>query len=170
MGMPRQLKTFATFIDGVGYAAECNEVTLPKLTRKMEEYRGGGMNRPMMTDNGGEKLQLEHSYGGLMRDILKQYGVTTHDGVQIRFVGSYRAADQADPMAVEITARGRHSEIDMGTAKPGDETTFKVTTELSYYKLTIDNEDVIEIDILNGIEKVNGVDLTQKDRKAIGLA
>lgn len=170
MGMPSILKNFSTFINGVNYAGEVEEVVLPKMTRKMEEWRGGGMNRPLMTDMGGEKLTLEHTYGGIMREILKQYGVVTHDGVQIRFAGSYRAEDKADPIAVEVTVRGRHSEIDPGSAKAGDKTTFKVTTECSYYKLTMDGEDVIEIDVLNFIEKVNGVDLTQKDRKAIGLA
>lgn len=170
MGMPSQLKAFATFINGIGYAGEVEEVNLPKLSRKMEDWRGGGMGRPIKADMGGEALQLEHSYGGIMREIFKQYGVTTHDGVQIRFAGSYRAEDKADPIAVEVVVRGRHSEIDPGSAKAGDKTTFKVTTECSYYKLTMDGEEIIEIDVLNGIEKVNGVDLTQKDRKAIGLA
>jgi P2 family phage contractile tail tube protein len=170
MGMPSKLKYFATFINGIGYACEVDEVNLPKLTRKMESWRGGGMGRPIKADMGGEELQLEHTYGGIMRDILKQYGVTTHDGVQIRFAGSYRSEDKADPIAVEVVVRGRHSEIDPGSSKAGDDTKFKVTTECSYYKLTMDGEEIIEIDVINGIEKVNGVDLTQKDRKAIGLA
>ena len=46
MGLPRKLTHFATFVDGTNYMGEMPEVSLPTLTRKMEEYRGGGMNGP----------------------------------------------------------------------------------------------------------------------------
>ena len=170
MGFPTKLKNFNVFNDGNSYMGQVSEVTLPKLTRKMEDWRGGGMGRPLKADMGGEALQMEHVYGGIMRGILEQYGVTTHDGVQLRFAGAYKAEDQADPVAVEVVVRGRHSEIDPGKAKAGDDTEFKVTTEVSYYKLTMDGEDVIEIDVMNMIEKVKGVDLMQKERKAMVLA
>lgn len=168
--LPSKLKFMNLFNDAASYMGEIAEVVLPKLTRKMEEWRGGGMARPIMTDMGGEALQLEWTCGGIMRGVLEQYGVTTHDGVQLRFAGSYRAEDKADPVAVEVVVRGRHSEIDLGTAKVGDDTAFKVVTQVSYYKLTIDGQEVIEIDVLGMIEKVNGVDRLLKDRKAIGMA
>lgn len=170
MGLPSKLKAMNLFNDAASYMGEIAEVNLPKLTRKMEEWRGGGMNRPLKVDLGGEALQMDWTCGGIMRGVLEQYGVTTHDGVQLRFAGSYRAEDKPDPVAVEVVVRGRHSEIDPGTAKPGDDTAFKVTTEVSYYKLTMDGEDVIEIDVLGMVEKVKGVDRLAKDRKAIGMA
>ena len=44
MGLPAKIKNFATFIDGISYVGEVEEVTLPKLKRKMEDWRGGGRN------------------------------------------------------------------------------------------------------------------------------
>lgn len=170
MALPSKLKYLNLFNDAASYMGEVAEVVLPKMTRKMEEWRAGGMARPLMTDQGGEALTMEWTCGGIMVDALKQYGAHRHDAVQLRFAGSYRADDKDDPKAVEIVVRGRHSEIDMGTAKAGDDTTFKVITQLSYYKLTIDGEVVIEIDVLGMVEKINGVDLLLKDRKAIGMA
>lgn len=170
MALPHKLKYMNLFNDAASYMGEIAEVVLPKLTRKMEEWRGGGMARPLMADMGGEVLSIEWTCGGIMRDVFKQYGVTKHDGVQLRFAGSYRAEDKDEPMAVEVVIRGRHSEIDPGTAKAGDDTTFKVTSQVSYYKLTIDGEVLIEIDVMGMVEKVDGVDLLAKDRKAIGMA
>ena len=43
MAMPRKLKFLNTFLDGVSYLGVIESVTLPKLTRKLENYRGGGM-------------------------------------------------------------------------------------------------------------------------------
>lgn len=169
MGFPQKLKNFNLFNDGDSYMGQVGEINLPKLTRKMEEWRGAGMGRPVKADMGGEALQMDWTVGGLMRQVFEQYGVTTHNGVQLRFAGAYQAEDQADPIAVEVVVRGRHSELDPGSSKMGDDTAFKVTTEVSYYKLTMDGQDVIEIDVLGMIEKVNGVDLMAKQRAAIGL-
>ncbi|HBU6186017.1 TPA: phage major tail tube protein, partial [Escherichia coli] len=39
----------------------------------------------------------------------------------------------------------------------------------TYYRLTIDGSDIIEIDTVNMVEKVNGVDRLEQHRRAIGL-
>lgn len=105
MALPRILKHFNVFADGNSHAGEVEEITLPKLTRKLEEYRAGGMNGPIDVDLGNEKLELETTYGGLMRDILKQYGTTTVDGALVRFAGAYQSEDTGAVDAVEITVR-----------------------------------------------------------------
>jgi P2 family phage contractile tail tube protein len=104
-----------------------------------------------------------------MKTTLGKYGTLKHDGVQLRFAGAYQAEDATKPDAVEIVVRGRHKEIDMGGAKPGDDTAFKVSTTCSYYKLTINGETIIEIDLVNMVEIVNGEDLLASLRSAIGL-
>ena len=169
MGMPSKLKGFNIFNDGNNYQGVVAEVVLPKLTKKMEEWRGSGMNGPIKVDMGQEAMVLEWTVGGMMRGVLDQWGVTTHNGVMVRFAGGYQNSDTGAVDAVEVVVRGRHSEIDMGTAKPGDDTAIKIVTEVSYYKLTINGQDVIEIDLIGMIEKVNGTDRLADLRKAIGL-
>ena len=45
MALPRKLKLMNLFIDGVRLSRRRDSPsTLPKLTRKLENYRGGGMN------------------------------------------------------------------------------------------------------------------------------
>jgi P2 family phage contractile tail tube protein len=169
MALPRKLKFFNVFNEAVSHLGEASEITLPSLTRKMEEWQGAGMNAPIKTDQGMEGLTLETTYGGIMTDILKQFGKGQHDGVKLRFVGSYQRDDGSNTSAVEVFIRGRHSMIDMGSAKQGEASEFKVTSELSYYKLVVDNETLIEIDILNMIEIVDGEDNLEGHRKALGI-
>lgn len=168
MGLPKKLRDFTVFANGVNYMGQVGEITLPKLSRKMEGWRGAGMATEIESDLGLEPLTMEHTYGGLMREILEQFGTLKHDGVQLRFAGAYRAEDSDTADAVEIVVKGRHKEIDMGTAKMAGETAMKVNSSLSYYKLTWNGKDLIEIDVLQGIEKVNGVDLRASDRQAAG--
>jgi len=168
MALPKKLKFFNVFGDGISWLGQCIELKLPVLSRKMEEYRAGGMNGPIDLDFGMEKLELEAKYGGLMRDILRTFGVTTHNGVMLRFAGSYQQEDTGAVDAVELVVRGRHKEIDMGTAKAGDDTEFGVKSSLSYYKLTVNGVVEIEIDLVGMKEIVNGVDRLAAHRIAIG--
>ncbi|MFM0075277.1 phage major tail tube protein [Paraburkholderia sediminicola] len=169
MGMPRKLKGFNLFHNGNNFRGQVAEITLPKLTRKMEDYQGGGMSGPIKIDFGQEAIQMEWTCGGFMSEVLKQYGITTHDGVQLRFAGGYQAEDSTTYDSIEVVVKGRHMEIDPGTAKAKEDTAFKVTTVASYYKLTVNGEDIIELDFINMIEKINGTDLLAALRTAIGL-
>ncbi|MDT3735551.1 MAG: phage major tail tube protein [Denitratisoma sp.] len=170
MGLPSVLKNFNVFNDGVSYMGVAEEVKLPKLGRKMDDFRGGGMNGPVEIDLGQEKLEMEIVCGGIMQQVFEQYGACKADGIMLRFAGAYQRDDTCAVQAVEIIVRGRHKEIDMGDAKGGDKGKFTVKSTLTYYKLLIDNDEVIEIDLLNMVEKVNGKDMLEEQRKAIGLA
>ncbi|KVO87189.1 phage tail protein [Burkholderia ubonensis] len=169
MGMPRKLKGFNLFQNGENFVGQVTEITLPKLTRKMEDYQGGGMSGPIKVDFGNEGIQMEWTAGGFMKSVLQQYGITQHDGVLLRFAGGYQTEDSTSVDAVEIVIKGRHSEIDPGSAKAKEDTAFKVTTVASYYKLSINGEDIIEIDFVNMIDRRNGTDLLAALRTAIGL-
>ena len=168
MALPRKLKHFNLFNDGESYIGQVNEITLPKLSRKMEDYLGGGMSGPVKVDHGQEEIVLEWKCGGMMRSVLNQYGVVTADGVQLRFAGAYQAEDSARPDAWEIVVRGRHQEIDPGKAKKGDDTEFGVKTVCSYYKLVQNGQTVMEFDFLDMVEIVNGEDRLATARAIIG--
>ena len=170
MALPNSLKNFNVFDDGNSFMGVIEEVKLPKLSRKMESFRGGGMDGEIEIDLGQEKLEIEQVCGGFVLDAYKAYGITKASGVLIRFAGAYQRDDTAAVQAVEIVVRGRHKEIDPGDAKGGDKGKTTVKSTLTYYKLTVDSSDVIEIDLINFIFKVDGTDMLEAQRKAIGLA
>jgi P2 family phage contractile tail tube protein len=167
--MPRKLKNFNVFYNGDNYIGRCAEVELPKLTRKTEDLRAGGMNGPVKVDLGSEGLEINHTYAGFEAEIFRQYGIHTVDGVMLRFSGAYQRDDTAEVDAVNVVVRGRHTEIDPGTSKAGDDTALKVKSDLSYYKLDVNGEVLIEIDLVNFVEVVGGVDRLAEQRAAMGV-
>lgn len=171
MALPKKLKHMNLFNDGNSYLGVAKAVTLPVLGRKLEAYRGGGMDGPIKGDLGhsDDGLQLEWTLGGWDLIALRQFGAIKVDAVQLRFAGSVQRDDTGEVSAVEIVTRGRHEEIDFGDAEPGEDTEHKITTALSYYKLTVDGRVEIEIDLLNFISVVDGEDLLAAHRKAIGI-
>ncbi len=167
MGLPRKLKDLQLFNDGNRYLGDIASVTLPKLTRKFEDWRGGGMDSAVKIDMGGEAMEMEWAMGGPLVDVLRQFANTDIAGAQLRFVGAWQQDDAGDVDRIEIVVRGRHEEIDMGEAKPGEGGEFKVKTAVSYYKLIWNGETVIEADPLGGILIVGGVDRRAAIRSAL---
>ena len=170
MSLPSALKNFNVFNDARSCLGEAEEIKLPKLSRKFDDYRGGGMDGEVGIDLGQEKLEMETTYAGFVEQVFTQYGITNIAGVGLRFAGAYQRDDTAAVQAVEVVVRGRHQEIDPDTAKAGDKGKTTVKSRLTYYKVSVDNKTLVEIDLLNMIYIVNGKDMLAEQRKAIGLA
>ncbi|MDR3353228.1 MAG: phage major tail tube protein, partial [Zoogloeaceae bacterium] len=99
----------------------------------------------------------------------RQYGIPKVDGVLLRFAGAYQKDDTAEVDAVDVVIRGRHTEIDPGNAKAGDDTELKVKSSVSYYKFTVNGEVLVERDFVNFVETINGEDRLADYRAALGL-
>jgi len=169
MALPQILKAFNLFNDGGSYIGSVLTVELPKLATKDEEYRAGGMLGAINVPMGLDAIKLGWTAGGYLPDAIKQWGITKHDGVMLRFAGATQSPDAEDYKSVEVLVRGRHSEMDMGSAEAGKKTEHKYVTVCSYYKLTMDSEVLIEIDLVAGKHTVGGVDRTASLRAALGI-
>ena len=170
MALPKKLKMMNLFNEGNSYLGQTGEVTLPKLGRKLEDWRGGGMNGNIKWDAGlaDDMIEMSWKLGGIDPLVIRQFGATTVSAIGLRFAGSYQRDDTGEASAVEVVVRGRHEEIDFGNAKAGGDTEKSIKTIWTYYKLTIDGKVEIEIDIPGLVENVNGVDLLKKHRANIG--
>lgn len=170
MALPKKLKNFNLFLDGESYAGRATEIGLPKLARKMEDFIAGGMAGPIEIDMGQEKLEGEITLAEFSRKVLDTYGVTSADGVTMRFRGAaVNDGTTSATDAIEIVMRGRFKDIDMGTVKNADNSEMKLSYALTYYKYVLNGEDIIEIDMLGMILMVNGVDRLEEQRNALAL-
>lgn len=171
MALPRKLKYFNVFQNGYDYHGVAESVTLPKLTRKFENWRGAGMPGSAPIDMGldDEALTMNWTLGGYDVELYKQMGSPVVDGCMVRFAGSLQRDDTGEISAIEVVVRGRHKEIDPGDSKEGENTSLKVTTVCTYYQLTIDGTVVIEVDTVNLIDKAGSNDRLAQHRKNIGL-
>ena len=171
MALPKKIKMMNLFNEGNSYLGQTGEVTLPKLGRKFEAWRGGGMDGSIKWDAGMSDDMIEFAWklGGIDPLVIGQYGAATVGAIGLRFAGSYQRDDTGETSSLEMVVRGRHEEIDFGNAKAGDDTELSIKTIWSYLKITIDGKVLIEIDIPGVKEVVNGVDRLAQHRKNIGL-
>ncbi|XPV77926.1 MAG: phage major tail tube protein [Desulfovibrio sp.] len=162
------LKNFSLFVDGRGFAGEIEEFNPPKLALKMEEFRSGGMDAPVDIDMGMEKLTTTLTLSGITKEALVQFGVSENNGVNLTARGALVNLDgSVKPVVIQM--RGTVNEVEEGAWAAGNKTTLKLAATLNYYKRDHDGETIYEIDVLNMIRNINGVDQLEAIRNAIGV-
>ncbi|MAY70778.1 MAG: phage major tail tube protein [Halomonas sp.] len=168
--LPKILKDYNLFGDGHNWQGQVPTVTIPELARRMIEYEGGGMDGPVEVDMGQELMTMTWTTGGLVvNGLFDSFGSPVHDAALLRFTGSYESDETGETVPVEIVARGRHKTIAMGEAQKGDKSDWEITTTLTYYKLVIDGENVIERDVPGYVFTVFGVDRLAQRRANLNL-
>lgn len=165
--IPKILKNMNVFVDGNGYAGRVEEVTLPKLTVKTEEFRGAGMDAPVEIDMGMEKLEMDITFVEYDSEIFKMFGLVPNRSTTLTIRGAVVSNDE--PSSVVIYVRGFIKEIDMGNWKSGEKNTAKATYSCDYFRLIINNEEVVEIDVVNMIRKINGTDQLETIRNILAI-
>jgi len=167
MALPRILKLMDVHIDGGRWLGEVTAFTRPKLGRQMEEYRGA-FDRPVDLDLGGTKLECEFKTAGHSVGLATKVGQVLIDGNAVRFSGAYQR-DDGGWTNTEIYVRGRIAELDSGEDKVGEVGEETTKMSLTYYRQVEDGRTAIEIDVLNHVHRVNGIDLLAEARRMIGL-
>lgn len=169
MALDYILRNCSTFVDGYGLHGATSKITLPKLTEINEEHRGGGIDGPIDIALGYEKLESTVETADFDPRVVRLWGLGpgivkafTHKGFLVGEDGGDRA--------VEAHMRGRIKEIDFGDWEPGSLAKMSYSLTLRYYKLSIGDEVIHEIDILAGIRIVNGIDQNIAMRAALGMA
>ncbi|WP_311276175.1 phage major tail tube protein [Methylobacterium sp. WCS2018Hpa-22] len=166
--LPRHLRAFNAFVNGQGWAGRVEEVELPAVKVKREEFRGGGMNAPKQLDMGTEALEAKLTFAEYLPEIVRCVALGDTMATRVQLRGAIqRNGEAALPVVVDLI--GSFDESEMGTWKEGDNGKHEITMSAGYYKLSIDGQRLIEIDVDNCIRIVGDNDVLESIRSAIGL-
>ncbi len=182
MPIGKVLKNFNLLINGGPYAGRVEELTLPKLTLKTEEFRGGGMDMPIEIDMGMEKMECDFTLIDYDTEVLKFFGLApdgfsaTSNGnrtpepgtVTLNFMGVEQDQTNGQVNSIKIVVDGIWKEVDMGPWKAGEKATMKVQVACRYYEYIANKETIIKIDIDNMIRQIGNDDQLQKIREGLG--
>lgn len=166
--IPQTLSNTNLFVDGISFNGDVPGLTLPKVTLKTEEYRGGGMAGPVELDMGLEKMEANFTTNGVRRESLKFFGLSDQTAFNGTFRGSFKGLKGAVTPVV-ATLRGMLKEVDPGEWKPAALAEIKHNVAVLYYKLEVDGRVVYEIDMVNAVRIIDGVDQLAAERAALGL-
>jgi hypothetical protein len=171
MPIPSLIKAYNVFVDGRHYAgkAECDPPTLSITT---EDYAAGGMSGVAKVDMGRvEPIDLKFSLYEYNRDVINQWGLIDGRAVQVTLRAAQVDDDDENTVPILIEAEGQVHELAPGGWKSAAKEASKIefTMNCRKYKLSVDGNPVIEIDVELMTRIVNGVDQMAALRGAIGF-
>jgi len=161
---PKSLVDFTCFVDGIGKAGKIDEGEAPNPKVLTEELMAGGMAGTVDIPQGAvEKMTVTFSMIGVEADYYRNLGKKI--GMTLRKATS----DGEATGSIIHQMRGLIIETPTDAAKRKSLGMVKNTMTVEYYKLTIDNEVIYEIDIMGKKLIVDGEDLLAGQRAALGL-
>ena len=167
--LPRTLKNFNVFVNTHSWAGVAESITIPKITKKTDDYRGAGMIGDVALAMGYEKLEGEVTYAGFDVKQYRQLGVCGTSDLPVRYVGVYERQDNCTRQNVEIYMRGQALELDPGDSKNGERTEITMTYNYTYFRMEVDGVVQVELDFINGKERFGDSDLATAIGELLGL-
>lgn len=158
-------------IDGRSLLGQIEEFTGPHIKPKMSSFKPLGLLSETELQSGFEKMEAKFKFTSIYAEVLKKVANFFQEvSIQVRssievYTGSSRTAEQ--PYVCYL--RGTFKSMETPSFKQLDPSEQASEMNVTYCKIEINGEEIIEIDILNNIYKVAGVDMLANYRANLGL-
>lgn len=164
------LRDFILFNNADKMVGRVDEFMPPALKIITEQNRAAGMDVAMPVDMGMEPLECSWTTTGIDRGTYTGFGLMNGLRTIVTLRGAVVDPVTGIPKPVTHVCGGSITSIEPGAYKPGEKATLKATMSLIYYRFThsIPAVPVTEIDVVNGIRVINGVDQMIALRAMIG--
>jgi len=101
-------------------------------------------------------------------NVLSLYGLADGGATQLTARGALRRDGEA-AVAMVVNMSGVVKGMEPGDWSAGEQTSMTIQVALRYLKITIGGREVVEIDKVNMIRRINGADQLESIRTAIGV-
>lgn len=160
------------FVNDTSKHGLASEVTCPTIAAIMSDYKALGMIGSVELFSGFDKLESTVKWTYPDNDAQKAFANFLKPlDIMVRSNRvEYEGGAITEEVPVVIYMRGNSKQFQGGTFKTKEDTELENTVSLTYFKLEVDGEEIIEVDVLNNIYKVDGVDLLATRRENLGIS
>lgn len=166
---PRILKNFNTFVNGRGKAGVVEKIELPELDFTQEAYRAGGMDAETEVDMGQKAMTAKFTFCDIEPADLSLVGIINGNSVRTTSRGAYVRDSDGTTVAVVCELAGKFKKVSMEGWESGKKANQDYEMAVNYYRLNVAGQDIVEIDVINMVRRIGGVDQLAAVRAAIGL-
>lgn len=170
--IPERLNDFRVFDEN---DSKIGVVTadLPELSFLTDTVKGGGMlgESDLPVKGQLQSMAMTLHYRTIGQDAVKKFVHTYH---QLDLRGAQEVYDPASGtntiVPVRCTVKCAPKRLALGTFELGASTDTEEEFEVTYIKIYIDGQEVLEVDKFNYVCKVDGQDLLDDIKQALGLS
>ena len=164
--LPRILKGFSASVDGRGYIGRIETCKLPDLTIQTESYRGAGMDAPVSHDMGMEALSVSLTFAEYDPNLITLFGLMSANTAVVLRGAVQRQGEQSGSVVIRLT--GGCKQVARDNWQQGQKGSMTVVFDCNKYTEEQDGAVLVDIDIINMVRVIGGVDQLASMRAALG--
>ena len=158
------------FVNNTSTHGLASEVTPPVLTAVMADYKAMGMAGSLELFNGFDKMETTIKWTYPDNETQKVFANFMKPvDLMIRSSKAQYDTGTIEEVPIVMYVKGYSKTHPSGTFKSKEDTELESSVTVNYYKLEIDGEPIVEVDVLNNIYKVGGEDLLATRRENLGI-
>ena len=168
--IPEKINDANAYLAGTRMIGVAASVDLPEVNMKTGTVEGFGVGGEIDSPTIGqwESFEQEVQFNTLYSSAVDMLNPLTV--VNLTFRAAQQVYDKTggyDFKGLRVVEMGRVKKFKPGKIEKSEGMEATVTLELTYIMIEVDGEQLIEIDKLNGVYKVKGVDMLAKVRSLI---
>ena len=166
----RQVTNGNVYMDGNSMLGKVTDVELPEVEFKTSDRQPLGMFGTFQTINGLDKMEAQLNFESVFEDVaVKIANPKKRVAIQVRSsVEDTDSTGMSAELPLVTHLGGFFKKFPLGKIKQGDNAEFSSTMSVSYVKQVLDGRDLVEIDVMANVYKVNGEDILATYRQNIG--
>ena len=171
MKLATKINAYNVYLDGKKLVGISDEVTLPDFEALTETLSGAGIlgeiDEPLLGHFKASEMEIPfrtiNEYMFRLASMSKALNLTLRASTQTIDTGNINTG----AMPSRIVIKGKNKALTGGKLKQGEGTGSSIKIEITYIMIEVNKVKKFELDKLNFVYKVNGVDLLAAIRKQV---
>jgi len=171
MKLATKINAYNVYLDGKKLVGISDEVTLPDFEALTETLSGAGIlgeiDEPLLGHFKASEMEIPfrtlNEYMFRLASMSKALNLTLRASTQTIDTGNINTG----AMPSRIVIKGKNKALTGGKLKQGEGTGSSIKVEITYIMIEVNKVKKFELDKLNFVYKVNGVDLLSAIRKQV---
>lgn len=170
--IPEKTINYKLYIDGSAAQAALVDADLPEIKMMSDTISGAGIAGEIESPTLGHTSSL--ILGLNIRSLMgEDFLALAQKSYTLELKAGMQSTDQVNGVVktgkLSVVAKGTPTGLTLGKLSVGKPTDSKAEFSLTYLKITYDGKEVLEIDKIAMIHKVNGTDYLADLRDAMGM-
>ena len=160
--IPEKISEYNAYLDGSKMIGVAASVTLPEINMKTSTVSGVGVNGELDSPTIGqfESMEQEIQFNTLYSSAMDMLSPLSTVNLTLRAAQQvYDKTGGYNFKGLRVVEIGRVKSFNPGKVEKGEAMEATITLELTYIMIEVDGVQLLEVDKLNGIYKVNGNDM-----------
>jgi uncharacterized protein len=159
------------YINGTSTHGQASEVSLPEIQFSKSEYKALGLIGSLKFFNGVDALEATIKWNYPDNDVQVACA-NPRKAIELMVRSNktvYTNGDVTDEQPVVVYLRGTSNNHGLGAFKAKEDTDLSTKFDISYIKEEVNGRAIVELDIINNIFRIDGVDQLAAYKQNLGI-